>query len=278
MILVTTPNGKVGREVTRQLLEQGHPVRLGAHTVEKAQSAFPGAEVVPFDLTGEDKVRAALEGINALYLASPGDAQAEPVKRVIDLAREAGVERVVRLSAMGVEASDNPLREVEKHLEASGLQYTLLRPNWFMQNYSTTNAESIRTRGAFYEPSENGKTGFIDARDIAAVAVKALAEEGHHAQAYALTGGRAYDRYEVAAAISQAAGKAVTYQPISEAQLQEGMTSAGMSEGYVALMMGLYQAVRAGHTAAITDTVKQVTGRPPTSLEQFARDYKDAWI
>jgi uncharacterized protein YbjT (DUF2867 family) len=278
MILVTTPNGKVGSEVAKQLLEQGHPVRLGAHTVEKAQAAFPQAEVAPFDFADEDKARAALVGIEALYLASPGDSQAEPVKRVVDLAKEAGVERVVRLSAMGVEASDNPLREVEQHLEVSGLQYTLLRPSWFMQNYSTTNAQSIRAQGAFYEPSGDAKTGFIDARDIAAVAVKALTEDGHHAQAYVLTGGRAYDRYEVAAAISQATGKAVTYQEVSEAQFQEGMTSAGMPEHYVALLTGLYQIVRAGHTAAVTDTVEKVTGRAPTTLEQFARDHKDVWL
>jgi len=278
MILVTTPNGKVGSEVAKQLLEQGHSVRLGAHTVGKAQVAFPQAGVVPFDFADEDKVRAALKGVEALYLASPGDTQAEPVKRVIDLAKEAGVERVVRLSAMGVEASANPLREVEQHLEASGLQYTLLRPSWFMQNYSTTNAESIRTQGVFYEPSGDAKTGFIDARDIAAVAVKALTEDSHHAQAYALTGGRAYDRYEVAAAISQATGKAVTYQPVSEAQFQEGMTSAGMPEHYVALLTGLYQVVRAGHTAAVTDTVEQLTGRAPISLERFALDHKEVWL
>ena len=278
MILITTPNGKVGSEVAKQLLELGHSVRLGAHTLEKAQAAFPQAEVVPFDFADEDKIRTALVGLEALYLASPGDSQAEPVKRVIDLAKEVGVERVVRLSAMGVEASANPLREVEQHLEASGLHYTLLRPSWFMQNYSTTNAQSIRTQGVFYEPSGNAKTGFIDARDIAAVAVKALTEDGHHAQAYALTGGRAYDRYEVAEAISQATGKAVTYQEVSEAQFQEGMTTAGVPEGYVTLMTGLYRAVRAGHSETVTDTVEQVTGRAPITLEQFAIDHKEVWL
>ena len=278
MILVTTPNGKVGSEVAKRLLEQGHALRLGAHTVEKAQAAFSGAEVVPFDFADEQKVKAALADVDALYLASPGDAQAEPVKRVIDLAKEAGVERIVRLSAMGVENSENPLREVEKHLEASGLQYTLLRPNWFMQNYSTLHAESVRTQGKFYEPSGDAQTGFVDARDIAAVAVKALTEDGHHAQAYALTGARAYSRYEVADAIAQATGKTVTYEPMTEAQFQKSMTSAGMPEGSLALMTGLYQAVRAGHTSAVTDTVEQVTGRPPISLERFAQDYKNVWV
>lgn len=278
MILLTTPNGKVGSEIAKMLLEQGQQIRLGAHTPEKAQAAFPQAEVVPFDFDDEDKVKAALVGVQALYLASPGDAQAEPVNRVIDLAKEAGVTRIVRLSAMGVENSDNPLHDVEKHLKASGLEYTLLRPSWFMQNYTTLYAEGIRTQNTFSEPAEDAQTGFIDARDIAAIGVKALTETGHHGQAYALTGARAYTRNEVAEAVSQATGKTVTYQPITEEQFQSGVTSAGASEAYTMLMTGLYQVVRAGHTAAVTDTVERVTGRAPISLEQFAHDYKDVWL
>ena len=278
MILVTTPNGKVGSEIAKALLEQGKEVRLGAHTPEKAQAAFPQTEVVPFDFANEDKVRAALRGVQALYLASPGDAEAAPVNRVIDLAKEAGVERIVRLSAMGVEASDNPLHEVEKHLKASGVGYTLLKPNWFMQNYSTLYAESIRTQNTFAEPAGDAKTGFIDARDIAAVGVKALTETGHNTQAYDLTGARAYDRHEVAEALSQATGQTVTYQPLTDEQFQAGMTSAGAPAAYVTLMTRLYQAARAGYTATVTDTVAQVTGRAAISLEQFARDYKDVWL
>ena len=278
MILITTPNGKVGSEIAKTLLTQGQNVRLGAHSVQKAQTAFPQAEVVPFDFDDEDKVRAALEGVEALYLASPGDAEAAPVNRVIDLAKEAGVGRIVRLSAMGVEHGDNPLHDVEKHLKASGVGYTLLKPNWFMQNYSTLYAESIRTQNTFAEPAGDAKTGFIDARDIAAVGVKALTEAGHHAQAYDLTGARAYTRSEVAEVLSQATGKTVTYEPLTDEAFQAGMTSAGAPAAYVRLMTGLYEGVRAGHTADVTDTVKQVTGRAPISLEQFARDYQDVWL
>ncbi len=281
MILVTTPNGKVGSEIANALLEQGQKVRLGAHTVDKAQTAFPQAEVVPFDFADEATVRAALEGIEALYLASPTDAQAAPVNRVIDLAKEAGVERIVQLSAisaMGVEASENPLHDVEKHLKASGMGYTLLKPNWFMQNYSTHYAESIRTQSTFAEPAGDAKTGFIDARDIAAVGVKALTEEGHNTQAYDLTGARAYTRSEVAEVLSQATDKTVTYTAITDAQFQAEMTSAGAPAAYVRLMTDLYQVVRAGHIAGVTHTVEQVTGRAPISLEQFARDHKDVWL
>ncbi|WP_019588764.1 SDR family oxidoreductase [Deinococcus apachensis] len=275
-VLVTTPNGKVGQEVVRQLQERGVEVRVGAHTVDKARQAFPGAEVVRFDYADEASVREALQGVDAVYLASPGDMPAEPVKRVVDLAREAGVGRIVRLSAMGVEHSENPLREVERHIEASGLAWTFLRPSWFMQNYATMNADMIRG-GTLYEPSGDARTSFVDARDIAAMAVAALTEEGHAGQAYTITGGEALSRDEVVAAISDATGKSVKYVPISDEDLGQAMRAQGAPEAYVGLMTALYQAVRAGHSAQVTDDVRRVTGRDPTPFEQFARDHADVW-
>ena len=280
MILVTTPNGKVGREVAKQLIAQHQEVRLAAHTPEKAKKAFsdtPNIDIVPFDFADEETITAALAGVDALYLASPGEGDVDTMRRVIDLAKETDVERVVRLSAMGVEQSDNPLRQIEQHIEASGLTWTHLRPNWFMQNFSTTSAEEIRERGVIAEPAGDAKTSFIDTRDIAAVALKALTEEGHHEQAYALTDERAYDRYEVAEILSEAVGKEVRYEPLSKEAFQERMSGAGMPEAYLELMTGLYGAVRAGYTAEVTDTFEQVTGRAPTSLKQFAKDYKEVW-
>lgn len=278
MILVTTPNGKVGREVSRALFAEGADARLGAHTPEKAERAFPDMDVVSFDFGSEDSVRAALEGVSALYLASPGGIPAEPVTRVVDIATEMGVARIVRLSALGVEQSDNPMRQIEQHIEASGLTWTHLRPTWFMQNYSTIHAPSIREDGAFYEPAGDAKTSFIDTRDIAAVAVRALLKDGHHGEAYALTGAQAHDRHEVAAAIANATGNEVRYEPISSEQFREQAKAQGMPEHYAAMMSGLYEAVRAGHTAEVTDTVQQVLERAPTSLETFAHDYREAWV
>ncbi len=277
MILVTTPNGKVGSEVVRQLQEKGERVRIGAHTVEKARQAFPGAQVVPFDFADEASVRAALEGVDKLYLASPGDMPAAPVNRAVDLAKEAGVKRVVRLSALGAEQGDNPLRDVEKHIEASGLEWTFVRPSWFMQNYSNTHAEMIREQGVLAEPAGDAKTGFVDARDIAAVAVAALTQDGHAGQAYAITGGEALDRDEVARLISDATGQDMKYVPITDEQLQERMRQSGASESYVALMTNAYGVVRAGHTARVTDDVRRATGKDPIPFAQFARDYAEVW-
>ncbi len=276
MILVTTPNGKVGSEVIKQLQAQGQKVRIGAHTVEKARAAFPSLNVVHFDFSNPESVRAALEGVSALYLASPGEMLEGPVNAVVDASRAAGVKRVVRLSAAGVEYGDSPLRKVELHIEASGLEHTFLRPSWFMQNYSTLSADGVR-QGTIYEPAADGKTAFIDARDIASVAVAALTGDGHHGKAYTLTGSQALSRDEVAALFSSALGRKVEYVAVDDEQLRTGMKAGGAPQGYVELMSALYGYVRAGTTATVTDEVQKVTGRAPIRFEQFVQDHLETW-
>lgn len=276
MILITTPNGKVGSEIIQQLQNRGEPARIGAHTVEKARAAFPGADVVRFDYADEANIRAALQGVDKLYLASPGEMPAEPVNRVVDLAKAAGVRHIVRLSAMGVEYGDSPLRQVERHIESSGIAWTFLRPSWFMQNYSTSMADGIR-QGTLMEPAEGAATGFVDTRDIAAVAVAALTEDGHAGQAYPITGPEALTREQVAQKISAATGREVRYQPVTPEQFEAGMRGAGAPDAYVGLMSALYGFVRAGQTAQTTDAVQRVTGRPPIDFDQFARDHAEAW-
>lgn len=276
MILITTPNGKVGQEIVQQLQQRGEPVRIAAHTVEKARAAFPGAEVVHFDFGDEASVRAALRGVDRLYLASPGDMDAAPVNRVVDLAKEAGVKHIVRLSAMGVEYGDSPLRQVELHIESSGLAWTFLRPSWFMQNYATMMADGVRS-GTLAEPAADGATAFVDARDIAAVAVAALTGDGHVGQAYPITGPEALNRDQVAAKLSAVTENPVRYQALSPEQFEAGMKASGAPEGYVGLMGVLYGFVRAGQTAQTTDAVQRVTGRPPISFSQFAQDHAAVW-
>jgi uncharacterized protein YbjT (DUF2867 family) len=275
-VLVTTPTGKVGSEVVRLLREKGIKHRIGARTVEKAQKEFPDSEIVRFDYQDESTLKAALQGVDTVYLASPGAAPAEPEKRLVDLAKAGGVKRIVKLSAMGVDQNDAaPLRQVEKYIEASGLQWTHVRPSFFMQNYSVAQAQSIRN-GSFAEPADNARTPFIDARDIAEVAVKALTEDGHHGKAYALTGPELLSRAQVAEKLSQGIGKPVQYVPITDQQFREAM-KAYMPPPVLELMSALYAGVRAGWTEVKTDTVQQVLGRPPRSFDEFVKDSRSAW-
>jgi uncharacterized protein YbjT (DUF2867 family) len=275
-ILITTANGKVGQELARQLIAQGAPVKIGAHNVQKAAASFGAARVVPFDYHDEASVSAALDGVTHLYLATPGDWPAEPEKRVIDIARSKSVTFAVKLSAMGVENTDLPLRQVERYLEASGLGYTILRPSWFNQNFSTGQAASI-AQGILAEPSGDATTAFIDTRDIAAVAAAALTQEGHDGKIYGLTGGELLSRYDVARIIGETIGRTVTYIPQTDEQFREAMKPY-LSPFYLELLSNLYAGVRAGWSSVITDTVEQVLGRPPISFRQFAEDYRAAWL
>jgi uncharacterized protein YbjT (DUF2867 family) len=274
-ILVTTANGKVGSEVVRQLLEKNVDVRVGAHNVEKAQAAFPGTEVVKFDYNDESLIKAALEGVDGIYLAAPGDYPPEPEFRLIDLAKAAGVKRIVKLSALGVENGDTGLRQVEKYLEGSGLEWAFLRPSWFMQNYATMSAAAIKS-GTLAEPSGDGKTGFIDARDIAAVGAKLLTEDGYTGKAYPLTGPEVLSRQEIADIISEATGKTVRYLPITDEQFRASVAEF-MPADYVELMSMLYGGVRAGWTEVVTPTVREVLGREPRNFRDFANEHRAVW-
>jgi uncharacterized protein YbjT (DUF2867 family) len=275
-VLVTTPNGKVGNNVVKLLQEKGISVRVAAHNVAKTQAAFPGAEVVAFDFFNPDTWSAALEGVTALYHAAPGDFPAEPQIELIEVAKEAGVKRVVRLSALGVEMGESPLREVERYLEqSSDLEYTILRPTWFMQNFATQHSNTIRN-GFLAEPAGDAKTAFIDTRDIAAVAVAALTEEGHHGKAYSLTGSDLLTRYEVVDKLSAELGKSVTYIEQSDDEFRAA-SQPYLSPVYLEMLSSLYGAVRAGYAATQTDAVQTLLGREPIDFETFVADHKGAW-
>ncbi len=274
-ILVTTPSGKVGQELVRLLQQGGATLRLGAHSVEKARAAFPGLEVVRLDHTEPATHAAAVQGVDALYLASPGDFPSAPEKALVDAARKAGVKKVVKLSAMGVEQSDNPLRQVEEHIRASGLAFTFLHPTWFMQNFTTGMAGALKS-GTLAEPAADARTAFIDTRDIAAVAARALLEPGHEGQTYTLTGPQLLSRAEVASAVGREIGRTIAYLPVTDEQFRAAVKGM-LTPSYTELLSHLYAAVRAGHTSVTTDTVQKVLGRAPISFAQFVKDHRAVW-
>lgn len=275
-ILVTNANGKVGSQAVAALLAKGQAVKVGARSPEKAAERAQGATVVRFDYSDPGSVASALAGVDAVFTSAPYELLPRAELDLIAAAKAAGVRKVVKLSAKGVEADPaNPHSVVEAGLRSSGLAWTIVRPTFFMQNYATLSAGSIRDQGAIYEPAGDGRSAFIDTRDIAAVVVKALTEPGHEGRAYDLTGPEALDRTTVAALIAKAAGKPVRYVAVDDAALRQAM--AGAPQALTELMSGLFSAVRAGHTAATTRTVEDLLGRPAITFETFANDHAQAW-
>lgn len=272
--LVVGASGTVGSELSRLLQAAGQPVR-------RATSRPPTApDQVQLDLLSGAGRDAALAGVErAFVLAPPGHTrQDQLLNPLIDAARAQGVRKLVLMTAMGVDADDNaPLRRVERHLEASGLAYAIIRPNWFMQNFNSFWLHGIQTQGQILLPVGQAKGSFIDARDIAAAAAALLNSDRFDGQAFDLTGPEALDHDQVAALLSAASGKRIGYTDIPAAAMRDGLLAAGLPADYADFLLTILGFFKAGYAERTTDAVQTLTGRAPRTLAQYAADYRAAW-
>lgn len=271
-ILVTTPTGKVGSEIVRALAAKNVARRLALRDVSKAPA---GEEVVEFDYLHPETWVAALEGIDRIYLASIGDQPSEPEKAFVDLAVGKGVKRIVKLGAAGIENTDVPLRQVERHIESKNVEWTFVHPTWFWQNFSTASAGSIKA-GLLAEPVGDRWTAFVDARDIAAVAVEALVADAWIGQILTITGPDKTTRAQFVAEVSRQLGREVKFQDVTDEQFRAAV-GPYLPPSYLELLSALYGWVRAGATEFVTDTVEQVLGRKPIGLKRFVADHLEVW-
>jgi uncharacterized protein YbjT (DUF2867 family) len=276
MILVTGATGTIGREVVAELRRLGTPFRIAVRSPEKTAAA----DAVTFDFSRPETFGPALAGVDTVFLLSP-PGQNEIEAPLIDATKASGVRRIVRLSVWGAEKEafvfSRPHRAMEKRVEASGVAWTFLRPNGFMQNYRNMHAESIRTRGEFIIPAGASRHSIIDARDVGAVAARTLSEAGHEGKAYALTGPEPLSNAEIAEKISKAIGKPVRYVDMPEPDYKKMMVGFGFPGPFVDGFIDLQRYYRSGAGEAVTPEVERLLGRPPISFDRFARDNAAAW-
>lgn len=281
-ILVTGAPGNVGTEVVRGLHALGVPYRVAAFDCDLARRTLPSsAEIVPFDFLNPETYAAAFAGIERLFLVRPptlANVQKE-IAPALRAAVVAGVRQIVFLSLQGVEKNRMvPHHKIEQCILELGVPYTFLRASFFMQNLTTTHRAEIRDEGQIALPVGKAKTSFIDVRDIGAVAVRALTEDGHANQRYTLTGAEALTYDQVAAALTAALGRPVRYTPVGVVAFLRRQLHAGRQFGFALVMAGLYTITRLGNAAHVTPDVEQLLGRRPISFAQFAQDYRESWV
>ena len=194
----------------------------------------------------------------------------------VEAAQEVGVQHIVKQSVMGAAEEAFNLakihRPIEKAIETSGLAWTFLRPNSFMQNVVTYMGETIKTEAAFYSASGEARISHVDVRDIAAVAVKALTDSSHVGKAYTLTGPEALTYDELANELSKVLGRQIRHISLSPSDLKQGMVAGGMPEEIADRMLDLERYFREDQASRITDDIKQLTGRDPRRFSQYALD------
>jgi uncharacterized protein YbjT (DUF2867 family) len=280
LVLITSATGRVGSALLDRLSDADVDLRVLSHDESKAQSLRNrGVEVIQGDFLTPETLGPALDHVTAVFLATPiHPEQITQATNVIEAARNSGTApRIVRLSVHQA-SHQAPTRNSRQHaviedaLASSGLPYTVLRPQSFMQN-TLMAASTVATQGKIYQPMKDGRLGMIDARDIGAVAARVLTEEGHDGQIYTLTGPAAISFHDVARILSGILGREVSYLSVSLDKAKETMLARGLSEWLADTLTEYANAHSAGYSDWTTDDVERLTDHRATPYQQFAKDF-----
>ncbi len=259
--LVVGGTGKTGRRVAGRLAAAGRPVRIGS------PSSRPG-----FDWDDEATWEPALQGVGAAYLTYAPDlglpGAADRVRDLAAAARGAGVRRLVLLSGRGQHGH----ARAERAVQDSGLPWTIVRSAWFAQNFSEGFLTPMVVDGTLAVPVGEAAEPFVDAGDLADVAVAALTDDRHSGEIYEVSGPRMLRFADAAEEISRATGRPVHVVPISERDFADGMAAAGVPDGLVTVLSEVFAELRDGRNATTADGVRRALGRPARDFAEYARD------
>lgn len=279
-ILVTGGTGTIGRSLLKELSDRGVRVKALSRN-PPADLDLPGLRWVEGDLSEPEEAAAHFRGVDRFFLLTGNGERLVPLQRnAVELAAEAGLSRVVKLSALGASNHSNSVIGVwhwvvEQAVRNSGVPWTILRPHVFMQNVLDQEA-AIRGDGVLRSPAGDASIPMVDTRDVAAAAAVVLTEEGHDGERYTLTGPEPVSWAEVAAILARVLDRPVEYRAESEPEAFARLHDAGLPAWHIGAQLALaeYQR-RGGGTDVVTDTVERLTGSAPRSIEDFVRDHAE---
>ncbi len=283
MILLTGATGKTGGETAKALAAKGVKARALVRNAEKAAGLkAAGIELAIGDVADAVSVEKALVGVERLLVLLPnGQRQLELEKQLVDLAKKAGVRHIVKMSSMEAMANARtPIPKThwasEEHIRKSGLAWTMMKPNFFMQNLLAS-GRSIKESKSFSLPMGNGKTAMSDTRDIGAVTAEALSGKGHEGKSYEITGPELITFSQVAERFSEVLGTKINYVAADPAAYLEILKRVLPNEWHANAVSDLFREIAEGGLEYTTDTFRKLMGREPISLTQFIRDHIGAF-
>jgi len=278
MILITGASGTVGKAVLAKVARSGEKHRAMYRSKEEAAKAPAGTEAIVADFSDKASLVAALRGVESVYLVCspiPGLVQLEG--NAIEASEAVGVRRIVLNSALGAgdygKSFPSWHRKVEDKLKATKMAHCIIRPNSFLQNVLTYYAPGIRAQGAFYGAMRNARTSYLDVRDIATVAAKALRGGEHEGKTYELNGPEALTCANVAEKISKHAGIAARYVDIPVEALRKAMLDQRMPEWQVTALLELQEYYTSGKGGTLDGVLEGLLGRPSITMDQFLEEY-----
>lgn len=278
-IAVFGASGRIGSILLDQL--SNNKVKTVAVTRDLSNArSLPFVEWFKADMGDIEALYAALTDSDSIFLLSGFSAKLElEQKNVIQVAKELGIEHIVKLSSGAAEINSKyyiPKAHgaIENFLIGSGINYTILRPNGIMQNWLNEIARSVRQERKFYESTGAGKRAYVDSRDVAEVGLKCLMNPiDHFNKTYLLTGDKAINYYDVADAISNVIGERIEYIPISLETASEEMKQAGVPPALIETFLAYDKIQLDGNAEDISPSVREILGKPARNLEDFVKDY-----
>ena len=241
-------------------------------------------DLAEIEYDNPETVAEALKGIDKLFLLTPTHPKMiEFTSNLVNGAKESDVKHIVKLSHIRADPNDELQinitrlhRQAEKIIEDSGIPFTFLRPNFFMQNF--INFYLGKDQSSIYLPAGDGKVSFVDVRNIAAVAVQALtANDKHNGKAYSITGPEAISYDQAAKILSEYIGRNISYVNISEDDARKAIMDMGMSGWHTNILLELLMLSKEGYLSSVSHDVEAVTGNKPISFAEFAKEHADAF-
>ncbi|WP_413104425.1 NAD(P)H-binding protein [Streptomyces sp. Inha503] len=279
-VLVLGATGNTGSKVLRMVRAEGARALAATRRPEVAAAAGV-TDAVRFDWHDPDGHAAALRGVDRLYLVAPlGVAEPLPVvEPFLRTAAAQGVRRAVLLSSSAVDEADTGLGALHTLVRRTLPEWAVLRPSWFMQNFTGDHpaAQAVRGDGEIVTATGDGRVAFVDAADIAAVATRALLDDRPHNTDHVITGPEALGYREAAHIVAEVSGRPVRHIAVETAELVERLRATGLPPEFAAFLAGLDEDIRHGAEDRTTDTVERVTGRAPRSFRAFAEAHRAAF-
>lgn len=286
-ILITGASGTIGSLLVKNLLERKLPLRLALRDVKRSPyPSHPLVENIHFDYQNPESMEKAVQGVSQVFLLTPPIMQAtqesfdelQPALSFIAEAKKTRVKHIVRISGMGADQFKSSTHYlIEEAIRDSGMDYTLLRPSFFMQIFNTIHRDGIQKNNEIKIFDAKVKESFVDARDIAAVATEALLDPRHRNQIYTLTSGELLNYEDVAKILTETLDRKITYTAQNEADSYATLIKKGWPADAVEAYLGMLQAVQQGLFSKLSSDVETVLGRKPSLFTDYAKDYTDEW-
>ncbi|MEM7549519.1 MAG: SDR family oxidoreductase [Bacteroidota bacterium] len=275
---ITGSTGTIGKSTVGALIEKGEKVIAATRNPKEYQLASENqTSAVYFDYKEPDTFKAVNKADAVFLLGPPLDTSLfELVSPFLDYLEQHGPNRVVYLSANGIETESMPFHvKMEQKLKDSQLDWTILRPGFFMQNFGNYEHENIEQRKIVFAPAGDGKTAFISTVDIGAAAASVLTNSGHSGKTYVLTGDKLYSYYDAAEMLSEVTGETISYPNPGNKMYRLVLKDSGAPDFIAEYMIDIYDLIRKNKVENISEDLENLIGRKPESLKEvLIRDFK----